>query len=323
MARAAHPNVTIGRIIVENKRLSLELLEPMTRSATTQIEQLPMANDQVAERLEELADLLEAQGANPFRCGAYRTAAQTVRKLTRSAHEILSKDGTEGLMRLPGVGRSLARTIEGLIQTGRTGLLDRLRGDSHGERALATVAGIGPKTAAMIHEELGIETLPELEAAAYDGRLAGLPGMGPKKVRSVRESLAGRFRRRPQIPETRPRQSHDGPPVGELLDIDEEYRRKAEADRLPRIAPPRFNPTGQAWLPILHTHRDDRHYTALYSNTARAHEMGTTHDWVVIYRDDSHGDGQWTVVTSQFGKLKGRRVVRGREAECADLYAAP
>jgi hypothetical protein len=294
----------------------------MPRSATTKVERPPLDNEEVADRLDELAELLESQGANPFRCGAYRTAAQTVRKLARPAHETLSKEGTEGLMRLPGVGRSLARTIEGLIQTGRTGLLDRLRGDNHAERAFATVAGIGPKTAAMIHEELGIETLPELEAAAYDGRLASLPGMGPKKVRAVRESLAGRFRRRPQIPESRPHRSKDGPPVAELLDIDEEYRRKAGADRLPRIAPRRFNPTGQAWLPILHTHRDDRHYTALYSNTARAHEMGTTHDWVVIYRDDSDGDGQWTVVTSQFGKLKGRRVVRGREAECASFYAA-
>ena len=70
-------------------------------------------------------------------------------------------------------------------------------------------------------------------------------------------------------------------------------------------------------MPILHTHRGKRHYTVLFSNTARAHELGTTHDWVVIYRD---GDGQWTVVTALFGDLKGRRIVRGREAECAEFY---
>jgi hypothetical protein len=48
--------------------------------------------------------------------------------------------------------------------------------------------------------------------------------------------------------------------------------------------------------------------------------MGTTHDWVVIYRDDRGGDGQWTIVTALFGDLKGRRVVRGREAESSEYY---
>jgi putative hydrolase len=110
------------------------------------------------------------------------------------------------------------------------------------------------------------------------------------------------------------------PPIAELLDVDEEYRRLADLDRLPRIAPRRFNPEGKAWLPILHTRRDARHYTALYSNTARAHELGTTHDWVVIYRDDAGDHGQWTVITAGLGKLKGKRVVRGRESECAAHY---
>jgi putative hydrolase len=62
------------------------------------------------------------------------------------------------------------------------------------------------------------------------------------------------------------------------------------------------------------------HYTALYSNTARAHELDMIHDWVVIYRDDQDGDGQWTVITSQFGPLRGKRIVRGREDECRHYY---
>jgi putative hydrolase len=110
------------------------------------------------------------------------------------------------------------------------------------------------------------------------------------------------------------------PPVAELLDIDQQYRRLAELDRLPKIAPRRFNPERKAWLPILHAHRDARHYTALFSNTARAHELGTTHDWVVIYRDDSGDHGQWTVITAGLGKLKEKRVVRGRETECLAHY---
>ena len=172
-----------------------------------------------------------------------------------------------------------------------------------------------------IHEELGIETLAELEAAAYDGRLSRVPGMGTKRVRAVRESLAGRFRRRPQVPDSSMLwRAEVEPAVAELLDIDHEYREKAALDRLTRIAPRRFNPTGEAWLPILHTHRDDRHYTAMYSNTARAHELQMTKDWVVIYRDDKSDRGQWTVVTSRFGPLKGRRIVRGREKDCEDYY---
>jgi putative hydrolase len=108
--------------------------------------------------------------------------------------------------------------------------------------------------------------------------------------------------------------------VSELLDTDRECREKARAGQLPRIAPQRFNPTGEARLPVLHTQRGSRHYTALYSNTARAHELGTTHNWVVIYRDDHEGHGQWTVVTARYGPLRGRRMVRGREAECGTYY---
>lgn len=281
-----------------------------------------MTNDQLAKRLEELADLLDTQHANPFRVNAYRTAARTIQELSQPVAQIIAHEGSASLQRLPGIGKSLARSLERLTLTGRLPWLHPLHDEAQPERVLATVPGIGPKSAARIHEELGIQTLAELEAAAYDGRLAAMPGMGLKKVRAVRDSLAGRSRR-PQTAVPSSRQlSHDQPPVAELLDIDEEFRRKATADRLPRVAPRRFNPTGQAWLPILHTHREDRHYTALYSNTARAHELGTTHDWVVIYRDDHDGDGQWTVITSLYGRFKGRRIVRGRESECAELYRA-
>jgi putative hydrolase len=110
------------------------------------------------------------------------------------------------------------------------------------------------------------------------------------------------------------------PSVAELLAVDREYRQKAEAGRLPRIAPRRFNPTAEAWLPVLHTAVGSRHYTALYSNTARAHGLGTIRDWVVVYRDDQDGRGQWTIVTARFGPLRGRRIVRGREPECVEHY---
>jgi putative hydrolase len=114
-----------------------------------------------------------------------------------------------------------------------------------------------------------------------------------------------------------------GPPVETILDVDHEYRVKAEAGSLPTIAPKRFNPSGDAWLPVLHTMRGDWHFTALFSNTAQAHQLNRTRDWVVIYfYDDQHAEGQHTVVTETHGPLAGRRVVRGREAECRQHYAA-
>ena len=291
------------------------------RRSTVHRSSLPLSNQALAERLEEVAQLLEAQNANPFRVKAYRNAADTVRNCDRAVCTLLSTEGLAGLRRLPGIGESLARTIEQLVFTGRFDLLDRLRGGSGSIDLFATVPGIGPTLARRIHEELEIGSLQELELAAYDGRLSRVQGMGLGRVRAVQESLAGRFRHWPGLVESSHARAEASAPLSELLDIDREYREKAAAKELPLIAPRRFNPGGETWLPVMHAHRGERHYTALFSNTARAHELGTTHDWVVIYRDDHDGQGQWTVVTAQQGSPHGKRIVRGREAECQQYYA--
>src|SRR5262249_19359056 len=134
---------------------------------------------------------------------------------------------------------------------------------------------------------------------------------------AIRESLAGRLGRvRGQVGWS----AIDGPAIEELLDVDREYREKAAAGRLRRIAPRRFNPGSEAWLPVLHSPRAERHYMALFSNTARAHQMNMTSDWVVLYYDGGRGEQQCTVITSQRGALKGKRIVFGREAECVQYY---
>jgi hypothetical protein len=195
-------------------------------------------------------------------------------------------------------------------------MLDRLRGDLDPIDALASVPGIGRTLATRVHEALDIETLADLEAAAHDGRLAALPGFGEKRIAGIRDALATRLGRRRTFPG-----ADDGAPgVDELLDVDREYRAASAAGRLHRIAPRRFNPERIAWLPVMHTWRGPRHYTALFSNTARAHELGRTHDWVVLYFDGRDGERQHTVVTATSGPLKGQRVVRGREAECERFY---
>jgi putative hydrolase len=278
-------------------------------------------NNEVARHLEEVAALLQMQGANPFRVGAYRQAADRLRALHRPLTEIVATEGVSGLERLPGIGGSLARSIEHLAKTGRLPLLDRLRGDSRPERIFTTVADIGPKLARRIHDQLGIESLADLECAAHDGRLAKVSGMGEKRIRAVRESVAGRFPRKGPSPyspascDTSPE-----PPVAELLDVDRQYRRLAQADRLPRIAPRRFNPGRRAWLPILHTRRGRRNYTVLYSNTARAHELGAIRDWVVIFLEGGESQSQWTAITARYGRLRSRRIIRGRESECGEYY---
>ena len=278
----------------------------------------PPRNEDIAKQLERIAELLEGQDANPFRVQAYRRAAETLRGLDEPAHQILAREGIEGLERLPNIGERLARSIEQYVVGGGIALLEHLQGAANYQRVLATVPGIGPKLAGRIYDELGVETLEELEAAAYDGRLAQMEGFGRKRLQGVREALAGRLgSRRGGAAQ---RQAGDQPAVEMLLDLDREYREKTEQDRLPRIAPRRFNPSGEAWLPVLNTERAGKHYNVLFSNTPRAHELGTTRDWVVIYRDDRDG-GQWTVVTSNQGTLKGKRVVRGRERECEAYYA--
>jgi hypothetical protein len=274
-------------------------------------------NRQVAAMLRETADLLEAQGANPFRINAYRRAARTVEGLDEDLRERLRRDGQEGLKDLPFIGRGLAATLAEIVHTGRYARLERLRGDVAPESLFRSVPGVGPVLAERIHDALHVDTLEGLEAAAHDGRLEAVPGVGARRAAAIRGALADMLGRRRR---TTPRA--DAPGVATLLAVDAAYRKRAEAGSLPRIAPKRFNPDNEAWLPVLHLDRDGWHFTALFSNTARAHELGRTRDWVVLYfYDGEHDEGQHTVVTETQGPLAGRRVVRGRESECAAHYA--
>jgi hypothetical protein len=196
-------------------------------------------------------------------------------------------------------------------------MLERLRGESDPVALLRTVPGIGRVMAERLHDELGIETLEELEVAAYDGRLERVLGFGQKRIAGIRDSLATRLGR---VRSYGPPPPSIQPSVAESLDVDREYRTKAAEGLLTRIAPRRFNPEHKAWLPVLHTTRGRRHYTALFSNTPRAHKLGKTNDWVVIYYDGGGGERQCTAVTGSQGPLKDKRIIRGREAECWEYY---
>lgn len=161
-----------------------------------------------------------------------------------------------------------------------------------------------PISMSVMYRHRGIEGLEEV------------PGVGPAIARGI-EKLLLHHRLLPlgpvaSVPTSR---AHDErPSLGEeLLDVDREYREQSAAGTLPLIAPYRHNPTGNQWLPVLHTRRGLRCYTALYSNTERAHRLGRTRDWVVLYVSDGDAKRQFTVITATHGALRGHRVVAGHE----------
>jgi hypothetical protein len=275
-----------------------------------------MNNDAIARKLHEYAEYLEGEGANIHRVRAYRRAAQTIRELDRPVADILTEKGRGGIDALPGVGASLAYNIEGLIRAGEFSTLRPAGGHIDPERLLTSLPGVGPRLARVLHERLGVSSLEEMERAAHDGRLTQA-GVGPKRLRGLIDALAGRLARS-RLPEP----VRGEPPIDELLAVDAEYRRQSDGGNLPRVTPRRFNAENEPWLPLYITDRGGWRFRALFSNTALAHRLQRTRDWVVLSFHDGFTSGQRTVVTETIGDLRGRRVVRGRERECRAYYDA-
>jgi hypothetical protein len=270
-------------------------------------------NAEMARHFRHAATLLELQDADPYRVGAYRHGADALDGFYEPVSVTYRRDGLPGLIALPAIGRALGLAIAEMAEYGHWRWLDRLQGTIDPEKVLATLPSIGPGLAARLHHELGIESLEDLERAFYDGRLGRMRGFGDKRMHAVRESLRARLHSRRTEGRDLVAHPHCHPSIELLLAIDEEYRRKADLNQLQTIAPYRHNPTGAHWLPVLHTTHDGIHYTAMFSNTARAHKLGKTDDWVVIFADTPDED-QWTVVTETQGPDAGRRVVRGAAA---------
>jgi DNA polymerase (family X) len=138
-----------------------------------------MENIEIARKLDEIADLLDIQGENPFRIRAYRTAARTVGTLGTPVTSLLETTGPEALDALPGIGADLAGKIAQICRTGRLPLLAQLtKKTPESLVALLRIPGVGPKRARLIHETLGVKTMAQLEAAARKGTLAEVPGLG-------------------------------------------------------------------------------------------------------------------------------------------------
>ncbi len=280
------------------------------------------SNADVANALDKTAQMLDERGANPHRVQAYRTAADTIRATPSLLADQVYANGAQSLEALPGVGTSLAQRIAGFVHTGEMRIQRELREQTKPERLLMRVPGIGRATARRLREELGIETLEALEIAAHDGTLAALPGFAERKLQAIQVQLGALLARSTRRDARRrsPASGSASPHIADLLSIDAEYRDGARRGILRQIAPRRFNASGEAWLPVLDTRRGPWRVTALFSNTPRAHELGKTGDWVVLYTLGESGEQTATVVTETRGELKGKRVVRGREAECREYH---
>jgi len=277
-------------------------------------------NQEVAEKLREISQLLEGQHANSFRSRAYLNAAYTLDNLKSDVRDLLDDEGLPGLIELPGIGAGIARSIYEYVATGRMSRLESLQGGSDPVHLFQSIPTIGRVYAERIHDRLHINSFEALENALRSGQLDKVEGLGEKRKQAIAAWLSQHLGQRHQYPARKQPPDHQ-PDIELLLKVDEEYRSKAEAGKLPMITPKRFNPDNKAWLPILHSTYRHWHFTALYSNTERAHQLNRTQDWVVIFfYDNHHQEGQNTVVTETHGKLVGKRVVRGREAECFDLY---
>ncbi len=277
-----------------------------------------LSNAEIALALDEMAELLKLRGDNPYRVAAYRRAALAIRRSGQSLAGVFERDGVRGLEQMPAIGTSLARKIAEMLRHGESKALKRLRGKHEREDLLITLPTVGKQLAGRIRSSLGSASLEEILAAAEDGRLRRIEGLGRKRVEAIRDSLLARLGQSARV--RRKARTNSPCSIELLLEIDREYRDLAAANRLPRAAPRRFNPTGAAWLPILRLTRHGRHYSAHFANTANSHQFGHLRDWVVIRSEDKDAFGLWTVVTAARGECRGRRVVKGRERECQDYY---
>jgi DNA polymerase (family 10) len=150
---------------------------------------MPVHNADIAAIFEEIADLLEIEGANPFRVRAYRNAAREMESLGVSAAEMVAKG--EDLTELPGIGEDLAAKIREIAETGKCKALEKLRHELPPTiTELLKIPGLGPKRVRALYDRLKVKTVEQLAKAAQAGKIRELEGFGPKTEQTILEALA-------------------------------------------------------------------------------------------------------------------------------------
>jgi len=149
-----------------------------------------MDKEQVAEILAEIGTLLELKGENPFKTRAYVNAARTIEGLSEPLSKIVAENR---LGEIKGVGEALTQKITELVTTGRLQYYEDLKASiPPGLVAMLDIPGLGPKKIKALHDELGLETVVQLEQACKDGKIAGLKGFGAKTQTNILEGISRR-----------------------------------------------------------------------------------------------------------------------------------
>ena len=142
-----------------------------------------MKNTEIGKVFEDIADLLELKGENQFKIRAYRNVVHAIKHLPVELEQLVAEDR---LKEVPGVGEAIAKKITELVTTGRLSLYERLKTEfPEGISDLLDIPGVGPKTAILLINELGVKSIDELEAAIIGGRAARLPHIGEKTADNI------------------------------------------------------------------------------------------------------------------------------------------
>ncbi len=148
-----------------------------------------MTNAEISAVFEQVADLLEFQGANPFRVRAYRNAARTVHDLSQPVAAIVESDGAK-LTEIQGIGADLAEKIATLVRTGSLPMLEELLAEIPATvLSIMRVPGLGPKRASTLYHELGVSNLDQLREACEAHRVRELKGFGEKTENTILQGL--------------------------------------------------------------------------------------------------------------------------------------
>ena len=149
-----------------------------------------MDNKEIARRFYRLAALMEIRGDDPFRWRSYRNAAEAIEVWPTSLKEITEKEGMTGLQEIPGVGKAIASKVIDLLERGTFDAWERLTAETpETVLDLTEIPGIGPKTAAQLHQRFKVSSLSDLKTFVASGGLEMVDGIGLKTAEKIKEAL--------------------------------------------------------------------------------------------------------------------------------------
>jgi DNA polymerase (family X) len=149
-----------------------------------------MTNEQIARRFNRMASLMEIRGEDQFRLRSYRMAAEAIETWPTEMKNIVDQEGAAGLQEIPGVGKALAGKILELLERGTFAAWDKLTTETpETVLDLLELPGVGPKTAAMLHQKFKITSLSDLRTFVAGGGLETVDGIGPKTAERIKRHL--------------------------------------------------------------------------------------------------------------------------------------